>query len=110
MTFFRKLDILPLPKLYSFSIQGFMHKYEQNVLPNIFDDMFIRNRDILRYNTRQSNYFHQPKARTDFMTRTLQHKAVTISNYFRTIIDYNSSMKTFKTILKKHLMSSDRID
>lgn len=25
---FRKLDILPLPKLYSFSIQVFMHKYE----------------------------------------------------------------------------------
>jgi len=38
---FQHLNILCLPKLYSFSIGKFMHSYHNKLLPNHFDEYFI---------------------------------------------------------------------
>ena len=38
---FQHLNILCLPKLYSFSVGKFMYSYHNKLLPNHFDEYFI---------------------------------------------------------------------
>ena len=38
---FQHLNILCLPKLYSFSVGKFMHSYHNKLLPNHFDEYFV---------------------------------------------------------------------
>ena len=38
---FQHLNILRLPKLYSFSVGKFMHSYHNKLLPNHFDEYFV---------------------------------------------------------------------
>ena len=49
--------MLPLAKLYEYAVILFMFKYIKNMLPNVFDDMFIINADIHNYSTRQTRKF-----------------------------------------------------
>ena len=54
---FTSLKMLPLAKLYEYAVILFMFKYIKNMLPNVFDDMFIINADIHNYSTRQTRKF-----------------------------------------------------
>ena len=49
---FQHLNILCLPKLYSFSIGKFMHFYHNKLLPNHFDEYFIPLSSIHYHSTR----------------------------------------------------------
>ena len=40
---FKKLEILPLPDLISFTKIQFMHRFTQKFLPSSFDDTWVRN-------------------------------------------------------------------
>ena len=44
--FFRKLDILPIANLFQYCILVFMYKYNNNLLPYIFKEFFIKNYQI----------------------------------------------------------------
>jgi len=49
---FQHLNILCLPKLYSFSVGKFMHSYHNKLLPNNFDEYFIPLSSIYYHSTR----------------------------------------------------------
>ena len=49
---FQRLNILCLPKLYSFSVGKFMHSYHNKLLPNHFDEYFIPLSSIHYHSTR----------------------------------------------------------
>jgi len=49
---FQHLNILCLPKLYSFSVGKFMRSYHNKLLPNHFDEYFIPFRSIHYHFTR----------------------------------------------------------
>ena len=49
---FQHLNILCLPKLYSFSVSKFMHSYHNKLLPNHFDEYFIPLSSIHYHSTR----------------------------------------------------------
>ena len=49
---FQQLNILCLPKLYSFSVGKFMHSYHNKLLPNHFDEYFIPLSSIHYHSTR----------------------------------------------------------
>jgi len=49
---FQHLNILCLPKLYSFSVGKFMHSYHNKLLPNHFDEYLILLSSIHYYSTR----------------------------------------------------------
>jgi len=49
---FQHLNILCLPKLYSFSVGKFMHSYHNKLLPNHFDEYFIPLSSIHYHSTR----------------------------------------------------------
>jgi len=50
--YFQHLNILCLPKLYSFSVGKFMHSYHTKLLPNHFDEYFIPLSSIHCHSTR----------------------------------------------------------
>ena len=49
---FQHLNILCLPKLYSFSVGKFMHSYHNKLLPNHFDEYFVPLSSIHYHSTR----------------------------------------------------------
>jgi len=49
---FQHLNILCLPKLYSFSVGKFMHSYHNKLLPNRFDEHFVPLSSIHYHSTR----------------------------------------------------------
>jgi len=49
---FQHLNILCLPKLYSFSVGEFMHSYHNKLLPNHFDEYFVPLSSIHHHSTR----------------------------------------------------------
>jgi len=49
---FQHLNILCLPKLYSFSVGKFMHSYHNKLLPNHFVEYFIPLSSIHEHSTR----------------------------------------------------------
>ena len=49
---FQHLNILCLPKLYSFSVGKFMHSYHNKLLPNHFDVYFVPLSSIHYHSTR----------------------------------------------------------
>ena len=55
---FDELKILPLDKIYVYKMGILMYKYDKNILPAIFDDIFDKSNQIHNHNTRQP--FHVP--------------------------------------------------
>jgi len=49
---FQHLNILCLPKLYSFSVGKFMHSYHNKLLPDHFDEYFVPLSSIHYHSTR----------------------------------------------------------
>ena len=84
-----------------------MHSYFHKALPHIFNKMFIQNRDIHSYTTRQADLYHVPVAKKDTLLRYFRFRAIQIFNNYVHILDYNNNKKLFKKILGIHLINSD---
>ena len=52
--FYLELDILPVRKIFVYTISIFMYKYMNGMLPELFLDMFTSINDIHNYDTRQA--------------------------------------------------------
>ena len=57
---FKELNILTIEKLYVFSVQLFIFKFSNAMLPAVFSDFFVVNADVHDYNTRQRLQYHTP--------------------------------------------------
>ena len=58
---FNKTQILQVAKVYMYSVMIFMYKYNNNLLPSVFNNMFnLKNYDVHMYPTRQQGSFHVP--------------------------------------------------
>jgi hypothetical protein len=106
---FNKLGLLDLHRLYLYSVQLFVYKYHHELLPCIFTDYFTINSSVHEHNTRQRNKFHVPITRSAFRARSLRWTAVKLHNYFFDHIDLNVSYATYKSHLRKHILSTDNI-
>ncbi len=102
---FKQLNMLPFKKLYGYFVLLFMFKFANNLLPLIFENMFVQNTAICSYNTRQSNKLQIPKYKTTAIHKTICYTGVKLWN---TIIDHltiNCTIFTFKWKLRKYLLS-----
>ena len=61
---FYENKILKINDLHTFQLGQFMFNYNNNNLPNVFQDIFFRNNRVHNYPTRRSNEFHLPLLRT----------------------------------------------
>ena len=97
---FRKLQILKLEDLYKSSIVAFLYKFIKGLLPNIFNDIFQTNSNVVSRQTRQSHKLHVPRHKTVFYGRTIKFQGVKYWNALSETIDSKCSIHTFKKRLK----------
>ena len=101
---FADLEILNVSKLASFKLCLFLYKYENKLLPESFNTMFVRNHTIHRYQTRQLNCFHLPVIRNDYIKRSIKYNAIVTYNKFMILFDYTLKYSRFKKWLKSFLL------
>ena len=103
---FKELMVLPLQSIYIYNVMLFMFKYNQNLLPKLalFNAMFVKNKDIHEYNTRQTENLHVPPGK--FATlKTIRHTGINLwNNISMNIMSSNISLSIFKSNLRKYLL------
>ena len=104
---FEKLNLLHISEIYIYTVQLFVYKFHHNCLPEIFDNFFIKNRDIHSYNTRQHNLFHVPKKASEWSAIIVKRIGVHCNNYFAKYIAMDCTYVTYKSRLKKHILKNN---
>ena len=84
-----------------------MFKCVNKLLPPIFDDLFLTNKDIHHYGTRQKNKLHVPKAKLSISKKSIRYIGVSILNFIADKIPYHSTLFTYKQKLKCYLLFND---
>jgi hypothetical protein len=104
---FHKHDILPLHKIYIYHVTLFMFNFDKEKLPDIFNELFIRNKDVHTYSTRQSEQLHVPKANLSTYQRCIKYVGVIIWNFIMRQLNTDCSLVTYKYKLKHYLLCND---
>ena len=100
----KKLKILKLEQIYSMSIAVLMFKYVKGMLPQIFNDLFVRNADIATRVTRNSYKLNIPLCRTELYKKSIKYQGPTIWNIYDNVIDHQCSLHAFKKRIKQHII------
>ena len=64
---FKKLLILPLRKIYEYTVVLFMYKIVKNIFPSVMTSMFNRNDEIHKYRTRHAELLHVPISKSNVL-------------------------------------------
>ena len=107
---FKRLKLLTLKQIYKYRVNIFMFRFTKDMLPSIFQDMFIQNYDVSNFNTRNKFSLRIPIAKTNTFKNTIRHQGVTEWNQITRLINYNCSIHTFKNRLKNTLIHSDMLN
>ena len=101
---FQHLNILCLPKLYSFSVGKFMHSYHNKLLPIHFDEYFVPLSSIHYHSTRLATSKNLFLPRVNSSSGNCS-KFISPKVWFSIPDDIKfSTTLTFKWKLKKHLL------
>jgi len=102
---FQHLNILCLPKLYSFSVGKFVHSYHNKLLPNHFDEYFIPLSSIHYHSTRLATSKNLLLPRVDSSSGKCSLTFIGPKVWSSIPDDIKlSTTFTFKWKLKKHLL------
>ena len=104
---FKKLKLLKLSDIYILNIMLFMFKFRHSLLPQVFDDMFVLNRDVHNYFTRQFDMYHYLTWRLQMRKKSIRIQGPIIWNQLVLHFDYNCSIVTFKFHVKNYLLVND---
>ena len=104
MPLFYKLNILPVSLLYDYQVICFMYSYNNNMLPETFDNLFVQNKSIHKYNTRSANDYRVQYGKTSFTNSNFICRAPELWNVLPNNIKQCSTINNFKSKLKKHLL------
>jgi len=104
---FNKCKILTIYKINIYCAGVFMFKYFKGLLPDIFSNMFAKQRDIHLYNTRNNDFYALPVSKTEKRKHSISYYGAYIWNNYilGTTIDVESinTIFTFKKTFRKHL-------
>ena len=59
----------------------FMFKYNAGSLPDVFNELFTKNRDVNTYETRQKYKLHIPKSQTVHSQKSVKYICISSWNY-----------------------------
>jgi hypothetical protein len=104
---FDKLQILTLSKIYVYRILLFLYKFENNLLPETFQSLFTRRRDIHSYETRQRNNLNIPNIGSQVIKNSFFYNAVMIYNTYAPKFNFSSKPNTFKSDVREFLLKND---
>ena len=82
-----------------------MFQYKTGLLPDVFNNTFLRRNQIHGYDIRNASSFHAPKCRTNTRRFSFQYQGP-LFLFFNSLspdIVSSVSVSTFKKNLKKHL-------
>jgi hypothetical protein len=99
-------NTLPVPQLYKFQIILLMHRYEhfKSTLPTAFRNIFVLNREIHKFYTRQSSTYHLTIAKTKFGHRLLAYSGPRLWNTLPYLLRINKGKFHFKKLLKRKMI------
>jgi len=102
---FQHLNILCLPKLYSFSVGKFMHSYHNKLLPNHFDEYFVPLSSIHYHSTRlaTSKILFLPRVNSSSGKCSLKFISPKVWSSIPDDIKFSTTF-TCKWKLKKHFL------
>ena len=104
---FKKLKLLKLSDIYILNIMLFMFKFRHSLLPQVFDGMFVLNRDVHNYFTRQFDMYHYLTWRLQMRKKSIRIQGPIIWNQLVLHFDYNCTIVTFKFHVKNYLLVND---
>ena len=87
-----------------------MYKYNNDLLPNTFKNLFSKNHSFHQHSTRQSEEYHLPLLRTSFAKNTFIYDGPKLWNSFTDSLKNAPSLNTFKKRLKTFLFNKYKHD
>jgi len=94
------------PPGQQFQIILLMHRYEhfKSTLPTAFQNLFILNKEIHKFYTRQSSTYHLTIAKTKYGRRLLGYSGPRLWNTLSYLLRINKGKFHFKKLLKKKMI------
>ena len=102
---FCKLKTLKIDDIHTFQTAVFMFKFSKSLLPVMFQDTFTYNRNIHSYPTRHSSDIHLSTPRTFLAHKTIRYHGPDVWNSLPDNIKHCASLFSFKSLMKKYLVS-----
>ena len=102
---FYYFNLLNLSNIYKLQAGIFMFSVHNKVLAAMFQSMFHQNSHVHSYLTRQANHYKIPYCRTNIMKFSIAYQGPKFWNSLPPTLKANSSLKTFKAKLKRHLIT-----
>ena len=97
---FKNLLILPIRKIYEYTVILFMYKNVKNIFPSVMTSMFNRNNEIHKYRTHHAELLHVPISKSIILYKTIRHCGVKLWNYMVKTLDCTYAFVTFKSQLE----------
>jgi len=103
---FLKLKLLKLEKINTYLVSRLMFKVHHGII-TMFGDMFIKNKDIHNYETRQSDHYHIPSSDKEIGKANFRYNgAITWNSILILNLDLNVSDYLFAKNLKSALFQN----
>ena len=74
----KELSVLNVKNIYNYLVGQFMYRYENKLLPIVFESYFTLSNTIHAYNSRQQSSFRLPYYHTDLGQRSVRYTGVKI--------------------------------
>ena len=103
---FSELKVLPLNKLYQYTVALFMFKYKVGNLPPVFAEFFCTNMNA--YATRGQCLFRIPVCTSELSQRRIRYTGVKMFNFLNDKIDRKCSINHYKKLLKSFLLNFNK--
>jgi len=103
---FIKLNILPIYQLYEYNLGIFMYSFHKQLLPKLFDSLFIQNSDVHNYDTRSKSHLRVTYGRTHFSHTIITYKGPILWNNLPEELKDSVSLNSFKIKLKRLLLQN----
>ena len=102
---FQSMELLTVFEIYIFKIAMFVYKYVHNHVEDCVNELFTRTDEIHNRVTRQSDKFYIPFSRLSTICKSMRFKGPLIWNSICDYVDVFCCIGTFKSHLKKYLLT-----
>jgi len=106
---FKDCKVLNIFQINSYGIGVFMFKYYKSLLPNIFDNMFLKHCNVHVQNTRYNQFYRLPICKTERKRNSISYQGAYIWNEYvlkKDIdVDAFNTVLVFKKTLKHRLLA-----
>ena len=97
---FKALKILPIQKLYDYSVLVFIFKFYHGYLPNSLRKLFAKKTVLQNNVTRNEHFLVVPKCKTSLAKNYITFQGPSLWNLHCSVVNYRCSIQSFKYNLR----------